>query len=550
MPSAWPDSRFEELGLSPPPRRQKLPIPAQDVAGALDVALEKTPEHLALVGRHARLTYAALEAEANAAAAYLRSLGVRAGDRVAATAANHTDLAVAFLAVQRLGAIWVGINRNYAPPEKRFMLADSGAKIYLTNPETVAALTQLEPGVDTQLIPLAPGSDACAWRAGVAAHAGAQRPAADIDPWAPAAIAYTSGTTGFPKGVVHSQHSVALAAHVSLLRSKGYEPGVVIGTALPMSILNLMTLGPVAAWLAGATHVSMDRIDAEGVAEWLQAEPITHLALVPSIVQDLLTNPNISPDSLARIRHLVAGAAVVPEGLPALYAARFGKPMTVGYGLTESPTGVCSANADTPAVQGAIGVALPHLEVTIRDETNREVDRGVAGEICFRATLEGPLAHCYSGPLGYWGKPEATTKLLNGGWVHTGDVGHMDENGQVFIHDRRNDLIIRGGANIYPAEVERVLRMDARVRDCAIVGRKDVRLGETVVAFVEPFAGAEQDALVADLKALCAAQIAAFKTPNEWFVVDALPRNAMGKVLKPALRAQLDAISPISKPTS
>lgn len=539
MQSAWPDSRFAALGLAPPPRRQALPIAAQDVAHALDAALDAAPDRLALVGRHARLTYSALEAEANAGAAYLQSLGVEAGDRVAATAANHTDLAVAFLAVQRLGAIWVGINRNYAPPEKRFMLSDSGAKVYLTNPETADALEALEPGVEALLVRLAPGSGACAWRAGVEAHRGATRPDVKIDPWAPAAIAYTSGTTGFPKGVVHSQHSIVLAAHVSLLRSNGYAPGVVIGTALPISILNLMTLGPVAAWLASATHVSMDRIDAEGVAEWLQAEPITHLALVPSIVQDLLTNANVEASALSRLRHLVAGAAVVPEGLPALYAARFGKPMTVGYGLTESPTGVCSANAETPAVQGAIGVALPHLQVTIRDESNAAVATGDAGEICFRAIEDGPLAHCYSGPLGYWGKPEAAGKLLAGGWVHTGDVGHIDPNGQVFIHDRRSDLIIRGGANIYPAEVERVLRMDPRVRDCAVIGRKDARLGETVVAFIEPYAGADADALVEALKAHCAAQIATFKIPNEWLVVEALPRNAMGKVLKPALRAQL-----------
>lgn len=547
---AWPDSRFAALGLAPPPRRQAMPIAAQDVAGALDTALNAAPDRLALVGRHARITYAELETQANAGAAYLQSLGVGAGDRVAATAANHTDLAVAFLAVQRLGAIWVGINRNYAPPEKRFMLSDCGASIYLANPETTEALAQLDPRADARLVRLAPGDATCEWRAGVAAHTGATRPKADIDPWAPAAIAYTSGTTGFPKGVAHSQHSIVLAAHVSLLRSKGYEQGVVIGTALPMSILNLMTLGPVAAWLASATHVSMDRIDAEGVAEWLRAEPITHLALVPSIVQDLLTNQNIDPAALSRLRHLVAGAAVVPEGLPALYAERFGKRMTVGYGLTESPTGVCSANADTPAIQGAIGVALPHLNVTIRDEANTETPTGAPGEICFRAVESGPLAHCYSGPLGYWGKPDATSKLLAGGWVHTGDVGHQDVNGQVFIHDRRSDLIIRGGANIYPAEVERVLRGNRRVRDCAVIGKKDARLGETVVAFVEPYPGADASELTADLRALCTAEIATFKIPSEWFVVEALPRNAMGKVLKPTLRAQLDEISPISKPTS
>jgi long-chain acyl-CoA synthetase len=319
---------------------------------------------------------------------------------------------------------------------------------------------------------------------------------------------------------------------------------VVIGTALPMTILNLMILGPVAAALAGATHVSMDRIDAAGVAEWLAHEPITNLALVPSIVRDLLADPDLDPKVLSRMRHLVAGAAVVPEGLSALYEARFGKKMTVGYGLTESPTGVAGGNDDTPDVQGAIGVPLVHVEVGILDENGDELPRGESGEICFRAARTGPLAEVYSGPLGYWRRPEATAELLAGGWVHTGDVGRMDETGQLFIEGRRSELIIRGGANIYPAEVERVLRMDKRVKDCAVLGKADARLGEIVAAFVETNAPADQAGLVTELRALCEREIAAYKIPVEWRVVDELPRNAMGKVVKPLLRERLEAEVP------
>ncbi len=538
MSGQWPDKAFAELGLAPPAARVPMPSGPQDVASAIDRALDETPGHPALVGRHARLTYAELEAAINAGAAFLTRLGVRQGDRVAATAANHTDLAVAFFAVQRLGAIWVGINRNYAPPEKRHMLQDSGACVYLGNPESLEGLAALDPPPAARLVRLAPGEADCEWRRGVEAHGGAARPQVEIDPWAPAGIAYTSGTTGVPKGAVHSQHSMILAATISLMRSDGYAPGVVIGSALPMSILNLMILGPLAAVIAGATHVSMDRIDSAGVAEWLVREPITHIALVPSIVRDLLADPALAAGALGNMRHLVAGAAVVPEGLPALYEARFGKKLTVGYGLTESPTGVASANAETPDVQGAIGVALQHVEVSIQDEDGKAVAPGEKGEICFRAARSGPLANVYSGPLGYWGRPQATAELLAGGWVHTGDVGRMEPGGQIFIEGRRSELIIRGGANIYPAEVERVLRMEARVRDCAVVGKPDARLGEIVVAFVEA-PGEDAGALVPALQALCASQIAAYKVPVEWHVLDALPRNAMGKVVKPALKERL-----------
>ena len=182
-----------------------------------------------------------------------------------------------------------------------------------------------------------------------------------------------------------------LAAQILLHRSDGYEPGVVIGSALPISVLNLMILGPLAACIAGATHVSMDRIDSAGVAEWLCQEPITHLALVPSIVRDLLSDSSLDPAALANMRFLAVGAAVVPEGLPALYEARFGKKMTVSYGLTEGPTGVAGANEETSEAQGAIGVALPHLEVTIRDQDGRVVPYGDTGEICFARRPNRPL---------------------------------------------------------------------------------------------------------------------------------------------------------------
>jgi len=536
VPAQWPDAAFQELGLAPPRARIPLSSGPQDVASAIDRSVREQPDRLALVGRHTRLTYGELDAAINAGAAFLSSLGVKAGDRVAGTCANHPDLIVAFFAVQRLGAIWVGINRNFAPPEKRYMLEDAGVSLYLAEAASLEGLATLDAPPSAGTVRLAPGSADCQWRQGLDAYRGADRPGVAIDPWAPGAIAYTSGTTGLPKGVAHSQHSLVLAAQILLHRSDGYEPGVVIGSALPISVLNLMILGPLAACIAGATHVSMDRIDSAGVAEWLCQEPITHLALVPSIVGDLLSDPSLDPAALANMRFLAVGAAVVPEGLPALYEARFGKKMTVSYGITEGPTGVAGANDDTSEAQGAIGVALPHLQVTIRNEANEAVPFGETAEICFAARPTGPFANQYSGPLGYWGRPDATAALLAGGWVHTGDLGRMDANGQITIEGRRSDLIIRGGANIYPAEVERVLRMDPRVKDCVVLGQPDARLGEIVAAFVEADPTAATEPLLADLRTLCQSQIAAYKIPVAWRVVDTLPRNAMGKVVKSALR--------------
>lgn len=542
----WTDERLREYGLQPPRARVRRPAGPASIAAILDRWVRETPDALASVGRFERLTYAELDRAVNAACAFLASHQVGRGDRVAATTANHTDIVTAFLAVQRMGAIWVGINRNTAPGEKKYLLRDSGARLYLADAaaaEQARGIKHDLPDLDA-IIDMEPGDENSAWRVGLRTHHDAPPPRVSIDAWAPAGIAYTSGTTGFPKGVVHSQHTMLLAAWVANVNSGELGPDTVRGTALPITIQNLMILGPVAAFSIGARHVCMDRIDAQGVADWIEAEGITVTSLVPTVVQDLLTLPSIRPEALKSMRNLVTGAATVPQALPALYRERFGKRLGVGYGITESPTGVASTHENSPSVQGAIGRPHFHLEVSIQDDEGRTVATGEAGEICFRATQTGDWARVYAGPLGYWRKGDATEQLLRGGWVHTGDVGSFDADGELFIHDRRVDLIIRGGSNIYPAEVERVLRLDPRVRDAAVVGKPDQRLGEVVAAFVETFEPQDHEAFAADLAALCANEIAKYKIPVEWRILDALPRNAMGKVLKPELRERLKKTTP------
>jgi acyl-CoA synthetase (AMP-forming)/AMP-acid ligase II len=524
-----------------------MPTGPRDVASLLDGPVRDMPEAPALIGRYERLTYAQLDERVNAGAAFLRSLGVSEGDRVAATTHNHTDIVTAFLAVQRLGAIWLGITRNTAPGEKRYILENAGAKVYLADK---AAETQAE-GLRGQLpdlqhlVGMEPGDEDSGWRAGVAAHVGAGRPDVEIDPWAPACIAFTSGTTGFPKGVVHSQHTmlVAMTAGSALRGLPPPGPETIRGVALPLTIQNMMIIGAVGGLGSGSPLVCVDRIDAEGVADWIEAEQINTLSLVPTVVQDMLTLPQIGPEKLQSLINLGVGAAPVPEGLPSLYQERFGRRIGVGYGLTECPTGVAARDENSPDVQGCIGHALPHLEVIIQDEAGQAVPDEEAGEICFRAQQTGPWAHVYAGPLGYWRNPEATAKLLRGGWLHTADVGSFKD-GELYIHDRRTDLIIRGGSNIYPAEVERVIRMDPRVRDVAVVGKPDARLGEVVAAFVETHKPQRDSTLIADLQALCLEQIATYKTPVEWILVEDLPRNAMGKVVKPQLRERLRTPAP------
>lgn len=541
----WTAETYREYGLRPPAVRVPIAAAPRDVASALDLPTAQRPDAEALVGRHSRYSFGQYNQAVNAAAAFLWSLGLRPGDRVAASAGNHPDIVIAFFAAMRLGAIWVGVNRRLAPGEKAYLLRDAGAAFLLGEDDVLQELSGYRDELQLRAeVSLEPADASSSWRQGLTAHAAAPRPSVKIDPWAPAAIAYTSGTTGFPKGAVHSQHNMML---VPAVQQDGIDPAVLAarryGTTTPLTILNLMILGPVTAARAGAAHICMDRTDAVGVAEWVGRERITTTSCAPTTAYDLLTRPDIRPESLASLDQLSVGGATVPEKLPALYFERFGSLPRVGYGLTEAPTGVAASEAEGEGdrKQGEIGLPFAQVQIEILDDAGEVLPTGASGEICVRAASTGPFAGQYQPTLGYWRNAEATERLLQGGWLHTGDVGFKDERGVLHIQDRRSDVIIRGGSNIYPAEVERVLRLDARVADCAVLGKPDTRLGEVVVAFVEaaPIARGDET-LVPQLQALCQENLARYKQPVEWFVVDEMPRNASGKIVKPRLKERLE----------
>ncbi|HEV2530424.1 class I adenylate-forming enzyme family protein [Phenylobacterium sp.] len=521
--------------------RPTIPGGWRDVASALDRSVASAPDAEALVGRFARYTYAELDVAIDAGAAALAQLGVKAGDRVAACAANHPDIVIAFFAVQRLGAVWVGINRPFAAPEKAFQLKDSGACLLLADAATRAQVEPLRAELPDlrRIVDLEPGETPNEWLRLLADHAGARRAKTEIDPHAPAAIAYTSGTTGFPKGAVHSQHNMVLVAATTHagLRGAHLTRDLRRGVTLPLTILNLMILEAVAPLSGGGASVCMDRADAVGIAEWVKAERIECFTAAPATVFDLLTRPEIVAGDLASLKFAASGGANVPDELRELHQARFGRPLLGGYGLTEAPTAVAGTTMDRPFVAGSCGRGFAHLKIGILDPDDQEVATGDTGEICVRAADSGPWAGVYTPMLGYWGRPDETAAALRSGWLHTGDLGAFNAAGDLFIRDRLKDLIIRGGANIYPAEVERVLAADPRVRDAAVVGKPDRRLGEVVAVFVELAPGiAADDALEAELRALCAAQLARYKIPELWTFVGQMPRNAMNKVVKARLK--------------
>ncbi len=510
------------------------------MARLIDGARAVEPDRVLLVGRHDRHTAADLDELSTRVAAMLHQLGVRPGARVAAALPNDDAIVVAFLGAMKAGAIWVGLNRALAAPEKAYMLRDAQVSVLFADPETADQLVEARrelPDLDRVVVVAPDDDDRDEWTQLL--RSAPVMELADVEPGWPAAIAYTSGTTGFPKGAVHTHHNLLLPGKVGRRRLLPPDPAhrPVMGVALPLTILNLMVLGPIAAFQSGTPVVAMDRIDAVGMAEWIERERITTFAAVPAMVHDLLTHPDVNDEMLRSIEAIGVGGADMPEAFRRMYEERFGRRVGTGYGLTEAPTSVTMEDVALPPVPGTCGRALPHIRIQIVDGAGAELPSGEPGEVCIGPALEGDLADVYRPMLGYWNRPAESREALRGGVLHTNDVGYLDDDGNLFIKDRRNDLIVRGGANVYPAEVERVLHDEPAVAACAVIGRPDERLGERVVAFVELVPGTELDPEA--LLERCRANLARYKVPESITVVERFDRTPMGKIRKTTLRERV-----------
>jgi acyl-CoA synthetase (AMP-forming)/AMP-acid ligase II len=278
---------------------------------------------------------------------------------------------------------------------------------------------------------------------------------------------------------------------------------------------------------AGGCSVIMDRLDAPGIAEWTRDERVTLWNGPPATVHSLANDDTISRDDLASLEEVWCGGADCPEAIRSAFEKKFGLPVTATYGLSEAPTVVTIDDRDGTHVPEACGRPLPHLDVHIVDE-----------EVCVAPTTSGEWAGAYNLMLGYWEKPDATQASIGDGRLHTGDIGFVDGDGYLHLRDRKSLVIIRGGANVYPAEVERVVHELHGVVACAVLGVEDDRLGERVVGAVEVAPGATVTA--DDITRHCLANLAKYKVPERWVFVDGFPRNSMGKIQRRELRPLFD----------
>ena len=491
------------------------------LADLIDRNAASAPDKAAIRFGGAVLSYAALAQRIGEAARALESqLGVSRGDRVAILSANHPDYLVLLYACARLGAMLVPVNWRLAVPEQLYILRDADVKALVVEqafaqlgeplaaalPDVrVVGLDDFIPGGGMSFLTLLQG-------AGGGGHGD------NVDTTSPLLIVYTSGTTGHPKGAVLRQEALvanaAMSQHMHDMTAQDH-----VLTVLPLFHVGGLNIQTTPALHLGATVTLHPRFAPEATLDAIAHDKPTLTVLVPATIQAMIEHPRWERTNLDSLRAVSTGSTQVPQRLVEAFTQR-GTPVLQVYGSTEtSPVAVYTRLSGDWRRPGSTGLPGLLCEARVVDDHGDEVPAGTAGEVVVR----GPnvLAE-------YWNNPKATAETLREGWYHSGDIGVRDADGHFFIHDRKKNLIISGGENIYPAEVERVLGQHAAVADAAVIGRADDKWQEVPVAYIVPKPGAAPDPM--EIERFCLGQLARYKVPREFVFVDTLPRNAMGKV--------------------
>jgi long-chain acyl-CoA synthetase len=469
------------------------------------------PERPALRLGDLVVTYAELDAASRRVAGLLRGHGVAAGDRVAIMLPNVPEFASAYYGALRYGAIVVPMNVLNKQREVALLLAEAGAQL-------IFALD----GMHEHAEAAAEARGGTCVRVTVGAFPAGDPPEldvlADAAPDDTAMLLFTSGTTGSPKGAELTHHNLARNAEISEgMFGLGCED-VLLG-ALPLFHAFGQTCSLNTTMRAGACVSLLPRFDPAQALQLLDEHGVTLCLGVPTMYAAMLDKAD--GFRAGRLRHCVSGGSALPERVLREAEALFGCPMLEGYGLTETSPVASFNKPGEPRKVNSIGTPLEDTEMRVVDADGNDLPPGERGEILIRG--HGVMK-------GYWNQPEATARTLRGGWMHTGDVAYVDEDGYFFIVDRIKDMIIRGGLNVYPREVEEVLHEHPAVASAAVVKVPHPVLGEEVGAAVVLRAGAE--VTEKELRAFVRDEIAAYKYPRHVWFVDALPMDATGKVRK------------------
>jgi long-chain acyl-CoA synthetase len=465
----------------------------------------------------------------------LSELGIAPGERVVVSMANSPEVGITYQAVWRAGAVLTPANFLMTAEDLRHVIADAGARAVITTTEFADKVREATAGLDEVRFLISSGNDD-----GFLPMASLE--AADAAPIVPraddelAALLYTGGTTGRSKGVMLTHANLDFTGVAA--QAAAYVPGINRGLiSLPLSHAYgmLVTIAGMHSPERGV-GVLMRWFDPVGFLELIVEHQIQVSAVVPSMLQILLSQP-LEDYDLSSLRYVTSGGAPLAAEVAEQFTRRVPSvSIRQGYGLTETAA-LISSNPIGHEKPGSVGVPVPGTELRILDDAGQELPRGEVGEICARSP--GVMQ-------GYWNSPDTTAEALGEGWLRTGDLGYQDEDGYLFIVDRKKDLIIRGGFNVYPRDVEDALLEHPALEAAGVVGRPSERHGEEVVAFVSLRPGA--DAVPEELVAWSRERIGGYKYPREIHIVDAVPLTNVGKVDRKALRLRLPAPNPTAQP--
>lgn len=523
---------------------ESVSFPGQSIYQILNLAATHFHDRTATAFLGSELTFAEIKSQADRLATALSKLGITKGDRVGVMLPNCPQYIISFFAIVRLGAIVTNVNPIYTPREVGLVARDSGMRAIITLDvlaETLSvakADTAIEQVIITTVQEYAAGSTssgnlpegALSFSALIAEVENPQLPRVEIDAEEDvAALVYTGGTTGVPKGAMLTHYSLYAATIQCALWGgpfsiRGEERFLLV---IPYFHVYGLVVGVLFGVWQGAMQIAVPKFDVKLLLQAIRQYKPTYFPAVPTLFISLLNHPEAKDSGLGRVKRFNSGSAPLPIEVIDQFEQLSGAMLFEGYGMTETSAIATSTATLAKRKPGSIGLPMTSTECKIVDlETGeRELPQGEEGELCIR----GPQLM-----KGYWNKPKETAEAIRDGWLYTGDVARMDEDGYLYIVQRKKDMIIVSGFNVYPNEIEDVLFTHTAVKEAAVIGVTDTYRGESVKAFVILKEGAEASADV--LIEYCRERLAKYKVPSIIEFAESLPKSAVGKVLRRELR--------------
>jgi long-chain acyl-CoA synthetase len=492
-----------------------------------EAKIRDSGEYVSLIFEGRDITILEMERTSRRLAAALRSLGVKRGDRVLVQMPNRPEVFQSFGAIWRIGAVVVPVNHMIGADESSYIYRDSGAETLITSTDFLPRIEACRASVPAlRNVILVGDSVAKGYHSYNQLVYGNPEDTSIVntDDGDLAAIVYTAGTTGRPKGAMHSHQSLHYSGRI-FYEQVPVPEGTVSVFVLPMCHIYGITCMVARYFHKGGKSIILSSFTIDEIFEAIQAYRGNLFVGVPTLYVYMLLHPDPRRYDLSSMKWWISGSAALAPETWHEFKRVFGSEIIEGWGMTETgATGCCNPH-DQPRKVGSIGRASPRAQLRIVDDSSREVPQGQQGEI----VIKTPGAM-----MGYWNRPQETAEVLRDGWVRSGDIGYVDADGFYFITDRKKDIIIKGGENICPREIEEVIMTHPGVCEAAVVGVKDGVYGEEIKAFVVAKPGMR--VTPQELNEHCCAHLKRFKTPKDFAFVESLPKNLMGKVLRKELR--------------